>query len=75
MIETYFIMILYAAMVFGMVLMTEAADNSSGSTKGDFGKKKLFACVGCALLAFFFSLILSIFRSKAGGYPYSFLLK
>merc|ERR1712032_284955 len=32
----------------------------------------IMAVVGLGLLAFFFSLILSIFRSKAGGYPYSF---
>ena len=29
---------------------------------------------GLALSMFFYSLILSIFRSKAGGYPYSFLI-
>jgi oligosaccharyltransferase complex subunit gamma len=30
---------------------------------------------GLCLLVFFYSLLLSIFRSKAGGYPYSFLFK
>jgi oligosaccharyltransferase complex subunit gamma len=69
-VETYFVMVLYAAIVLGMILLTEAADG-----KGDVGKRRLLAVVGLALLAFFFSLILSIFRSKAGGYPYSFLLK
>lgn len=69
-LETYFVMILYAAIVSGMILLTDAADG-----KGDVGKRKILAMVGLALLAFFFSLILSIFRSKAGGYPYSFLIK
>ena len=71
-IETYFVMVLYAAIVFGMILLNEAADDTN---KGNVGKRQLFAAVGLSLLAFFFSLILSIFRSKAGGYPYSFLLK
>jgi len=69
-LETYFVMILYGLIVLGMVLLTDAAE-----AKGDIGKRRLFAIVGLALFAFFFSLILSIFRSKAGGYPYSFLLR
>lgn len=63
-------MTLYGLITLGMVLLIEAADG-----KGDIGKRRLFAIIGLALFAFFFSLILSIFRSKAGGYPYSFLLK
>ena len=69
-VETYFVMFLYGAIVLGMILLTEAADG-----KGDVSKRRLLAIIGLGLLAFFFSLILSIFRSKAGGYPYSFLLK
>jgi len=69
-LETYFVMILYGLIVLGMILLTDAAE-----AKGDVGKRRLFAIVGLALFAFFFSLILSIFRSKAGGYPYSFLLR
>ncbi len=34
----------------------------AGDSKGDLGKRKILAIVGLALLAFFFSLILSIFR-------------
>ncbi len=63
-------MMLYGAMVLGMVLMTEAP-----GMKGDGGKKRVISMVGLALLAFFFSLMLSIFKGKAGGYPYTFLLK
>jgi len=69
-LETYFVMVIYGLIVCGMIMLTEAGD-----TKGDVGKRRILAVVGLALLAFFFSLILSIFRSKAGGYPYSFLLK
>jgi oligosaccharyltransferase complex subunit gamma len=52
-----------------MILTTEAA-----SGKGDIRKRRIMAIVGLALLAFFFSLILSIFRSKAGGYPYRYII-
>ena len=69
-LETYFVMMIYGLIVAGMIMLTEA-----GESKADVGKRKIFAVVGLGLLAFFFSLILSIFRSKAGGYPYSFLLK
>ncbi|CAG0880144.1 unnamed protein product [Darwinula stevensoni] len=71
-LETYIVIGIYAAIVFGMILMIESGSNTS---KTDVGKKKLQAVIGLALMAFFFSLLLSIFRSKSGGYPYSFLLK
>jgi len=69
-LETYFVMMIYGLIVLGTIMMTEAGDS-----KGDLGKRKILAVAGLALVAFFFSLILSIFRSKAGGYPYSFLIK
>ena len=76
MVETYFIGGLYGLIVFGTILLTEAASHEGGaSSRNKAGKRRMFAIVGLFLLAFFFSLILSIFRSKAGGYPYSFLLK
>jgi len=69
--ETYFIAALYGVIVLGMIMLTEAAEG-----KGGVGKRKIFAMIGLALVAFFFSLLLSIFRSKmGGGYPYSFLLR
>lgn len=69
--ETYMIAALYGVIVLGMIMVTEAAEG-----KGGVGKRKMFAIIGLALVAFFFSLLLSIFRSKmGGGYPYSFLLK
>ena len=77
-LETYFVMILYGMISFGMILLTEAAEGGgevSGGNHNDLGKRKWLAIVGLAFVAFFFSLILSVFRSKAGGYPYSFLIK
>jgi len=69
-IETYIVGTLHAAVVLGMILMTEAAGK-----REDVRKRRIQAFIGLALFAFFFSLQLSIFRSKAHGYPYSFLLK
>jgi oligosaccharyltransferase complex subunit gamma len=63
-------MIIYGVITLGIIMVLEAAEG-----KGDSGKRRIFAIVGIGLVAFFFSLILSIFRSKAGGYPYSFLFK
>ena len=56
---------LAAVTVLGMILIIEAA-----SGKGDIRKRRIMSIVGLGLMAFFFSLILSVFRSKAGGYPY-----
>ncbi|CAG2170985.1 unnamed protein product [Oppiella nova] len=69
-IETYIIFILNAAITFGMILMNEAMKG-----KGDSKKRKIMAIVGMGLVAVFFSSLISIFRSKAHGYPYSFLFK
>nr|CAG4645656.1 EOG090X09EZ [Lynceus sp. MCZ IZ 141354] len=69
-LETYIVMGVSALTVFGMIMMIEAA-----SSKGDVRKRKIFSIIGLVLMCLFFSLILSIFRSKAQGYPYSFLLK
>jgi len=62
-------MMLYAAIVTGVILMTDAADGKMG----DANKRRLLAIIGLGLFGVFFSLMLSIFRSKAGGYPYSLL--
>jgi len=69
-VETYIVIILNAAIVIGMVLLQEAA-----SCKGDSKKRKIMAVVGFAVVAIFFSLLLSVFRMKAQGYPYSLLFK
>lgn len=64
-LETYIIMLLNGAIVFGVILLTEAANK-----KGDVKKKKLMAIIGLIMLSVFFSLLLSIFRTKTQGYPY-----
>ncbi|XP_049859474.1 tumor suppressor candidate 3 [Schistocerca gregaria] len=69
-LETYIVMLLNAFVVLGMVLITEAAVQ-----KGDVRKRRIIAIGGLVIVAAFFSLILSMFRSKAHGYPYSFLFK
>ncbi|KAI5705798.1 tumor suppressor candidate 3-like [Diaphorina citri] len=69
-LETYIVILLNAAIVVGMILISEAA-----TRKNDVRVRRTMAVVGLGLVAFFFSVILSIFRSKAHGYPYSFLIK
>jgi len=68
-IETYIVMFLNAMIVLGMILLTEAGQQV------DLRKGRFMAIIGLVLVAIFFSLILSVFRSKAQGYPYSFLFK
>ncbi|XP_076770155.1 dolichyl-diphosphooligosaccharide--protein glycosyltransferase subunit TUSC3 isoform X4 [Arvicanthis niloticus] len=68
--ESHIILVLNAAITMGMVLLNEAA-----TSKGDVGKRRIICLVGLGLVVFFFSFLLSIFRSKYHGYPYSFLIK
>ncbi|KAM7290497.1 tumor suppressor candidate 3 [Ixodes scapularis] len=69
-VETYIVIALNVAVVFGMILMNDVAES-----RGDPKKRKIMAVVGLLLMSVFFSFLLSIFRSKAHGYPYSFLFK
>lgn len=57
-----------AMIVVGMILLTDAG------TQGDSKRSKLMVIIGLAMVLVFFSLILSVFRSKAQGYPYSLFL-
>uniref|UniRef100_A0A183CFZ3 Magnesium transporter protein 1 n=1 Tax=Globodera pallida TaxID=36090 RepID=A0A183CFZ3_GLOPA len=66
--ETYIVLALYAAVTVGVVVLHDAA---SGKTEP--GKRKLMACIGIGMVVVFFSLLLSVFRSKYHGYPYHFL--
>ncbi|XP_028397695.1 tumor suppressor candidate 3-like [Dendronephthya gigantea] len=68
--ETHIILGLYAAYTVGLILLNEKAIEAS-----DANKKKIFTIAGLACVVLFFSLLLSIFRSKYHGYPYSFLIK
>lgn len=60
----FFFLILDAMIVLGMILLCESGSQT------DMKKGRIMAMVGLFLVAVFFSLILSIFRSKAQGYPY-----
>jgi len=68
--ETYIVILLNCAVVVGMILLNEAH-----SIKGDASKKRIMALIGLGTVVFFFSLLLSVFRAKYQGYPYSFLIK
>nr|CAB3267381.1 tumor suppressor candidate 3 [Phallusia mammillata] len=68
--ETHIVMVVNAAIVAGFVLLHEAHQ-----PKNDMSKRKVMAVAGLILVAFFFSLLMSIFRQKYQGYPYSFLLR
>ncbi|XP_075212414.1 oligosaccharide transferase gamma subunit [Lycorma delicatula] len=70
-LETYIIIVLNSAIVLGMIMMTDAAARKNC----DVRMRQILSLVGLAIVAIFFSVILSIFRSKAHGYPYSFLFK
>ncbi|KAF6198885.1 hypothetical protein GE061_006908 [Apolygus lucorum] len=70
-LESYIVIVLNAAIVIGMIMMIDA-----GSRKGgDVRMRQILSIVGLLITTVFFSVILSIFRSKAHGYPYSFLFK
>ncbi|XP_013382245.1 tumor suppressor candidate 3-like [Lingula anatina] len=69
-VETYIVIFLNAAVVIGVILMNEVQH-----MKADAGKKRILALVGLGVVVLFFSLLLSVFRQKYQGYPYSFLIK
>lgn len=50
--------------VLGMILLTESG------MQADQRKGRIMAIIGLILVSVFFSLILSVFRQKAQGYPY-----
>lgn len=56
-----------AAIVIGMIMMIDAA-----SKKGGVRVRRIMAILGLVFVAIDFSVILSIFRSKAHGYPYRY---
>ncbi|XP_045763044.1 tumor suppressor candidate 3 [Maniola jurtina] len=77
-LESYIVAILNCAVVVGMILMIEAAGGVKGtdSQRPQEGKRRRFqSVVGLVLVCVFFSLLLSVFRAKTQGYPYSFLFK
>ncbi|KAK6473553.1 magnesium transporter protein 1-like [Huso huso] len=67
--ETHIVLLFNSAVTLGMVLLHEAATSDM-----DIGKRKIMCVGGIALVVLFFSWLLSIFRAKYHGYPYSFLM-
>ncbi|KAG5852172.1 magnesium transporter protein 1 isoform X1 [Anguilla rostrata] len=67
--ETHIVLLFNAAVTLGMVLLHEAATSDM-----DIGKRKIMCVAGISLVVLFFSWLLSIFRAKYHGYPYSFLM-
>ncbi|XP_068701481.1 tumor suppressor candidate 3-like [Montipora foliosa] len=68
--ETHIVIVLNALYVAGMLLLNEKALEVK-----EVGKRRFVVIVGLGLVVLFFSLLLSVFRSKYHGYPYSFLIK
>jgi oligosaccharyltransferase complex subunit gamma len=66
--ETYIVLLMYAAVTAGVVVLNDAV-----SIKTDQNKRRMFVYVGLGMVIVFFSLLLSVFRSKYQGYPYHFL--
>uniref|UniRef100_A0A8D0QHZ7 Dolichyl-diphosphooligosaccharide--protein glycosyltransferase subunit MAGT1 n=1 Tax=Sus scrofa TaxID=9823 RepID=A0A8D0QHZ7_PIG len=67
--ETHIVLLFNGGVTLGMVLLCEAATSDM-----DIGKRKIMCMAGIGLVVLFFSWMLSIFRSKYHGYPYSFLM-
>lgn len=76
-LESYIVALLNGAVVVGMILMIEAAGGARGDQRptADGKSRRFTAVVGLVLVCVFFSLLLSVFRDKTQGYPYSFLFK
>lgn len=67
--ETFIVMLLYIAVTAGVIFINRVAETSEP------GKKKVYVLTGVALFCIAFSMLLSIFRKKYVGYPFSFLLR
>jgi len=69
--ETYIVFLLYFGVCIGMILLNEVPSIKSQSEK----LRTIMALLGIVMVILLFSFILSIFRAKYQGYPYSFLIK
>ena len=78
-LESYIVAVLNASVVIGMIIMIESAGGVKGSSESrpqvDGKRRRFQSVVGLVLVCVFFSLLLSVFRAKTQGYPYSFLFK
>jgi len=69
--ETYIVFFIYSTIVIGFILLNDAFESKSA----DASKRRNLAISGLVLVIFFFSLLLSVFRRKYSGYPYTFLFR
>uniref|UniRef100_A0AC35U474 Magnesium transporter protein 1 n=1 Tax=Rhabditophanes sp. KR3021 TaxID=114890 RepID=A0AC35U474_9BILA len=72
--ETYIVAILYAAVAVGFIILNEAAAPRKTATNIPVNKN-ILALTGLFIVIVFFSLLLSVFKMKNRGYPYSFLFQ
>lgn len=68
--ETYIVALLYGLISAGMVLM-----NEKFAVFEEMGVQKYTPMIGLAMVVLIFGYLLSIFRMKYQGYPYSFLFR
>ena len=68
--ETYVILALYAVISIGIVLMGDKF-----TVLEEMGIQKYTPMIGLCVVVLVFGYLLSIFRMKYGGYPYSFLFR
>lgn len=67
--ESYIVMAVNMAVAVGFILMNEVPSVKRGKIK------KVIGGIGLAMVMIFFGLLVSIFRIKSHGYPYSFLFQ
>ncbi|KRY36425.1 Magnesium transporter protein 1, partial [Trichinella spiralis] len=68
-VETYIVALIYMAITMGFILLVDATDTKTSSSK-----TRLYAYAGIGLVVIVFSCLLSVFRLKYRGYPYRHLL-
>ncbi|EGT56520.1 hypothetical protein CAEBREN_22805 [Caenorhabditis brenneri] len=81
--ETYIVAVLYGLIALGFIFVNEAADMTKDKKKKEKNPNSILslisvpantlAIIGLVFICIFFSFLLSVFRSKYRGYPYSFL--
>ncbi|KRX90057.1 Magnesium transporter protein 1 [Trichinella pseudospiralis] len=64
-VETYIVGLIYMAITMGFILLIDATDMKTSSSKTRF-----YAYAGIGLVVIVFSFLLSVFRLKYRGYPY-----
>lgn len=73
-VETHIIFAINLVIAVGFICLIESMKLKKGKSLGKKTARTL-AILGLLLVAVFFSWMMSIFRAKSPGYPYSFLFK